>query len=53
MLRIVSTNEKLTRWQNLKPVYFPAWAWGVAVKKQPDRYSMNMPEYQGRKVILT
>jgi hypothetical protein len=46
-------NEKLTRWLSLKPIYFPTWAWAVAVKRNPTRYSMNMPEYQGQKVILT
>ena len=40
-------------WFKMKPVYFPTWAWEVACARQPHKYKMFLPIYQGQKVMLT
>lgn len=40
-------------WAALKPVYFATWMWEVACKRQPDKYKMFLPVYQGMRVVLT
>ena len=40
-------------WAALKPVHFATWMWEVACKRQPDKYKMFLPVYQGQRVVLT
>jgi hypothetical protein len=45
--------EQYAAWLKLPTVYFPKWAWFVAVKKQPEKYSNQLPIYKDQRVILT
>lgn len=40
-------------WDKMSPVYFPKWAWEVACRKNPLKYTMKLPVYQNQKVVLT
>lgn len=45
--------EAFKNWNKLKPVYFPRWAWEKACRHNPKKYQMNLPTYQGKKVLMT
>ena len=40
-------------WTKLKPVWFHTWMWQEACKREPAKYKMFLPVYQGQRVILT
>lgn len=40
-------------WSKLKPVYFQKWVWQEVCKRQPLTYRMELPVYQGQKVMMT
>lgn len=33
--------------------YFPKWAWRMACQRNPSKYSLTNPMYQGKRVVLT
>lgn len=49
----VERQKEFSRWYKLKPVYFQTWVWEVVCQRQPHKYKMLLPVYQGQKVILT
>ncbi len=36
-----------------KLVYFPRWAWRLAHQRNPSKYTLINPKYQGKRVVLT
>lgn len=44
---------KIDEWTKMKPVYFQKWVWEEVCKRQPLTYSMDLPVYQGQKVMMT
>lgn len=53
----VKTDEQrrleFEKWFKMKPIYFSTWMWEVACQRQPHKYKMFLPVYQGQKVMLT
>lgn len=50
---MLTKKELYAQWLSLETTYFPKWAWMLAVKKQPEKYTASQPVYQGKRVILT
>lgn len=40
-------------WFKMKPFYIPTWAWELACRREPCKYKMFLPTYQGKRVMLT
>ena len=52
-IRELTKKEKYDKWLSLPIVYFSKWMWEVAVKKQPYKYSIQLPTYCNHRVVIT
>ena len=52
-IRELNKKELYTEWMKLPVIHFSKWMWEVAVRKQPNKYSMTLPTYQGQRVVMT
>jgi len=51
--RTDETRKQFQRWNKLETTHFPRWAWELACRRNPSKYTMFLPEYQGKKVMMT